>query len=1159
MKSIQRLLVIVCILVCPALALSEELPRPTYDNSTIFAVTYSLSGSSAEINYIKSQFGNGIYAPLYLSNFVMLEMDWATDPADAENNIQAFKNSVENLISQAKSYAIGLHVIVNYGLVRYVNTYKSAKEEDIRNAQWYNDNNLAAADQLSGTMNEYVFGTYSRYARKLREFHEAKVAAMFSFMKDKQDENPDLIIIFSGTAEAELNYHRIDNGNYLQTDFCDYSPFVVLEFRDWIRHAGMYGPGGRYEGEGYTGDFNRYQGASGLAMFNSDFGTGFTSWDLKYYNWSLNDTYEAGAIPFAGYSFGGQMPGSGPHLIAGGFDPPRVMQQDGLSAFWDLWHAFRELLVAHYVKDMASITLDSGFPKEQYFTHQIPADYLFGTRPDDPLIPFLNPRYYSSASPMWTANAFPDMGMAITLYDLKTAPDSFLRTSKYAVEAIAAMSSNWAALEYNPEVHPWTGIPMGTVDEMYAQMIRLYEHNAHAISFYNWLGGEEWQYKGTNRELAAVRLFDNIKDCARQPVGTLFTPPAVPWLNGGFNPATGEIDLDWSEEIWDGLSHQWSHWDGFKEFALYRGYTPDFVCDLGSEIARGTPFSYSDDSFSPGSYVYYKIAAVNIGNESGPLVSSGPIVPEEGPIAVLDVSRTSLIFAGQLGGTFTSPQNFMVLNKGTVAMGWIVIPDSAWLSCTPALGTDNQVATVSVEPSGLSIGTYSGTLTVSAAGAYESPRYITVTLKVLEEGNTQPPIGYWDTPVDGASQVRGQIPVTGWALDDVEVDRVEIWRRAEPEDPPGAIAPDGLVLVGDALFVEGARPNLETDPPYNEYPYNYKGGWGYMMLTYGLPRRGSGGYVLHAFVWDTDGNKTDLGTKAITCDNENAIKPFGTLDTPAPGMVFPDPIYGNINFGWVLTPQPKIIPFDGSTIFVYIDGLLKGNLAEYGNYSSSVATMFPGYANTNNSYGHYFIDLGSYENGVHTIQWTAYDSDGIGEGIGSRYFNIQNTDSGVLSRQALAQHQYLGRSLARLNQGSIDISEPVRVRHGYGHDNDLEAVYADTEGVFHVEMEEVDRIELHLSGAAEEAGQNSSRWFGYQVIGDQLRKLPVGSTFNPDGSTFFWLPGAGFLGEYNFVFMNKSRLGICRKIRLVVTIVPKNELAKHGPEDSARQKYFRIS
>ena len=70
---------------------------------------------------------------------------------------------------------------------------------------------------------------------------------------------------------------------------------------------------------------------------------------------------------------------------------------------------------------------------------------------------------------------------------------------------------------------------------------------------------------------------------------------------------------------------------------------------------------------------------------------------------------------------------------------------------------------------------------------------------------------------------------------------------------------------------------------YPAYPMSYKAGWGYMLLTNFLPNHGNGTYKLYAIATDKDGHTVTLGTKTITCDNANAVKPFGTIDTPAQG------------------------------------------------------------------------------------------------------------------------------------------------------------------------------------------------------------------------------------------------------------------------------------
>jgi len=236
------------------------------------------------------------------------------------------------------------------------------------------------------------------------------------------------------------------------------------------------------------------------------------------------------------------------------------------------------------------------------------------------------------------------------------------------------------------------------------------------------------------------------------------------------------------------------------------------------------------------------------------------------------------------------------------------------------------------------------------------------------------PFGAFETPVAG-SIVRGIIPVTGWALDDVEVASVRVYRM------------DGSssVYMGDADFLEGARPDVAA--AYPQYPYNWKAGWFYSLVTNLLPNGGNGSFTFIVIAADSDGNNVTLGTKTIICDNANAVKPFGDLDAPIRGETVSGSAYTSL--GWVLTPQPNTVPTDGSTISVYIDGI---NIAHpnYNIYRSDIATSLPGYNNSNGAGTAFTFDTTAFSDGIHTIQLTAVDNAGNADGIGSRYFIIQN-------------------------------------------------------------------------------------------------------------------------------------------------------------------------
>jgi hypothetical protein len=239
------------------------------------------------------------------------------------------------------------------------------------------------------------------------------------------------------------------------------------------------------------------------------------------------------------------------------------------------------------------------------------------------------------------------------------------------------------------------------------------------------------------------------------------------------------------------------------------------------------------------------------------------------------------------------------------------------------------------------------------------------------------PFGSFDTPVEG-STVAGSAAVTGWVLDDEGVESVKIYRQEGTE----------LVYIGDALFVEGARPDVAQ--AYPDYPNNTSAGWGYMLLSNFLPNGGNGTFVLYAVATDVSGKTSTLGTKTIYCDNANSKKPFGAIDTPKPG----ETVSGVYRVqGWALTPPPNEIPKNGTTISVKIDGVEVGT-ANYNNYRSDIGNYFPGYVNSSGAGAYFDLDTTGYSEGVHTLEWVVTDGNKNVDGVGSRFFTVEKVQGG---------------------------------------------------------------------------------------------------------------------------------------------------------------------
>ncbi|MCP5050674.1 MAG: hypothetical protein GY940_26155 [bacterium] len=517
---------------------------------------------------------------------------------------------------------------------------------------------------------------------------------------------------------------------------------------------------------------------------------------------------------------------------------------------------------------------------------------------------------------------------------------------------------------------------------------------------------------------------------------------------------------------------------------------------------------------------YVKNASYTAGSDSG-WVDKVVYTPTNS----IALSPGKLTF-GSVQGKTSGAQTVSISNTATNTFNWTATSNKSWLSCSPESGSSSGKISVSVDAAGLGVGTYSGTVTVSSSTASNTPQTVSVTLKVYKSSGSAAPFGAYATPTDNTT-VMSSVPFTGWVLDDVGVESVKLYRQSGST----------MVYIGDAIFVEGSRPDVVQ--AYPDYPNNYKAGWGYMMLTNFLPGGGNGSFTILAIATDIEGNEVTLGSKTVTVDNANAVKPFGAIDTPTQG----GPASGAkfINWGWVLTPTPNSISTDGSTINVWVDGVNLGH-PTYNIYRSDIATLFPGYSNSSGAVGYYYLDTTGYSNGVHSIQWTAKDDAGNTDGIGSRFFSVQNSspDANQSSQQDRVSGQvtlaggFMSGQLVTGNRWMEDRSGPVGVLKGFKtdiHPGDLEMVYPDDRGNVKIEIREIDRVELHLEGFR--------KLSGWLKVGQQLKPLPIGSSLDRERGIFRWMAGLAFVGKYHLVFAGEDAHGNKILKNILIRITPK--------------------
>ena len=278
-----------------------------------------------------------------------------------------------------------------------------------RNCMWYGDNRVQAGLEVNvdgnlaelekgispnhpGSAQGEIYLTLSRYNRLFQEVRKRNRRTAMRVIAKFHREHPQL---FAGvTVDGELEQ------NWLNAELVtDYNPFAILEFHDWVRGQGMYGGDGELAGQGYV-DAARYgHGVVGLRNFNSDFGTDFATWKLKYCS---DDEFAK-----ADGNFKHRFP-VGVIANPGGFDPPRenLRERTFLSpgqkagSFEQLWNLFRASLVYHEYSQCAKDAFEAGIPREKIYTHSIPG-HLAETSVDTN---YIDPdRYWRSAIPPWMA------------------------------------------------------------------------------------------------------------------------------------------------------------------------------------------------------------------------------------------------------------------------------------------------------------------------------------------------------------------------------------------------------------------------------------------------------------------------------------------------------------------------------------------------------------------------------------------------------------------------------------------------------------------------------------------------------------------------------------------------------------------------------------
>jgi hypothetical protein len=238
--------------------------------------------------------------------------------------------------------------------------------------------------------------------------------------------------------------------------------------------------------------------------------------------------------------------------------------------------------------------------------------------------------------------------------------------------------------------------------------------------------------------------------------------------------------------------------------------------------------------------------------------------------ATISIGPPNLSFEWQTGLSLPPYQTVAVL--GSVSMAFTAAASGGnWLTVSPNSGTTPANLSVSVNPVGLDLGTYNGTVTIAAPGASNSPQNVGVKLTIASSGGLAARTTFagifrqgffWLLDVDGNQQfnsppdrafafggIPGDIPITGdW--NGSGTTKVGVYRSSNGLfilDYDG----DGQLTASDKVYSFGVGTQPGDIPVVGDW--NGDG-----RIKIGLFRQG--------FFWilDTNGNGTfDAGDQAF--------------------------------------------------------------------------------------------------------------------------------------------------------------------------------------------------------------------------------------------------------------------------------------------------------
>lgn len=466
---------------------------------------------------------------------------------------------------------------------------------DLREFQW-RLNGLTWSSYVKvesfGADRNYKRATYSRLAPIQRSYEEQLARGWARDLQTVLEDYEERVPVINLLIESELpTAGKTDDGQ-----LADYSPYALTEFRDWLRHTGIYdSTTGEFAGEGAREAIigNLINGRSPFyddpspadangtgTSFNDHFGTSFTTWSLRYWDLALFPD------PITDTNFVVN-PQSGPGFTSGGFDAPRV--RIASDPYWQAWSwdtfdqgdaysypagnpydpafGFRQQLVRNFGRDIFRIMVEEGLPEDHIFTHQVPGEFIGANR------------QRAGATPIWTG--YLDNGMlGLTRFWGVPDVDKMLQY----VNLTDKQNRGWGFFEWHPFQADVEGTQRDTpeyIEKAYVKTFRelnkLVPQRMRVLTPGWWdLTGDSWNWRrfptyGSSM-VEAVKAFSiqypDVPFWHQGPDVPDYIPPAVEKLVMLHGDDATQQRVIIGDEIWADFLNTWDQWGGLDHFEM---------------------------------------------------------------------------------------------------------------------------------------------------------------------------------------------------------------------------------------------------------------------------------------------------------------------------------------------------------------------------------------------------------------------------------------------------------------------------------------------------------------------------------------------------------------------------------------------------------------